>query len=236
MVMSITMCKDVSLPDVNRIGLALLTLLLAFGVAPGSGEAQNAAPQEHQDRSPYLDLYVGRYQLTERHFLDITRVGDALYVKATGQGEVQLTPRSETEFVIVGGSLRLMFGFNSRTGEVDHLIFEQGGMGRRAERLAAADIPAAPVAVDLAPDVLARYVGTYEEQPGFAITVSLDDGHLVAGMEGLEAASILPESETEFFYEDSSATLSFELDADGRANRLILHQGGSDLEMQRLDN
>lgn len=214
----------------------LLVLLLSVSV-----DAQQPGQHEDADRAPFLNLYIGRYQLTEGFFLDVTRVGDALYVQATGQPPTQLRPRSQTEFVLVGSNLRLTFEINPLTEEVDYLIFEQSGLGRRAEKLDASDAldalaaPRAREAITLSTDVLARYVGTYEEQPGFAITVSLEDGQLMAGMTGQTARPMLAESETEFFYERSNATVSFEVDDDGQADRLILHQGGSDVAMNRLE-
>ncbi len=53
-------------------------------------------------------------------------------------------------------------------------------------------------------------------------------------MDGLPAQTILPESETEFFYEDARGSLTFEVGSDGAVDRLILHQGGSDVTMNRL--
>ena len=208
---------------------------LAFGV-PGMTNAQPSSADRDGDRAPFLNDYVGRYQVTERFALDITRVGDALYAQATGQRPAQLRPRSETEFVIVGSSLRLIFAVDPVTGAVDHLVFEQGGFGRRAERLEASTVPVARQALVLAEAALSRYVGTYEEQPGFAITVRRVDGRLVAGLTGQEPELIVPESEREFFYEHSAARLSFDLAGDGPATGVTLRQGGSDVSMTRLDD
>ncbi len=208
---------------------------LLVGLAPTVPVvAQNPGQHDDADRAPFLNLYVGQYQLTKSFFLDITRVGDALYIQATGQSRAQLRPRSRTEFVIVGSGLRLTFGIDPLSEEIDHLIFEQGGLGRRAEKLSESEMAPARAAVTLNSDILARYVGTYEEQPGFAITITLEGGQLMAGMGGQTATPILPESETEFFYQSSGARVSFEMGGDGQADRLILHQGGSSLRMDRI--
>ena len=180
-----------------------------------------------------MNDYIGQYRLTDSFRLDITRVGDALYVQGTGQPRAQLRPRSQTEFVIVGSSLRLIFEYNALTGEVDHLVYELSGLGRRAEKLSETERVVLPRAVTLSPDALALYVGTYEEQPGFAITVTLESGQLMAGMEGGDARVLLAESETSFFYEDATARVTFEMGDDGEVERLILHQGGSAVEMNR---
>ncbi len=216
----------------HAAALALLAVVTSHGSA-ADANAQRPGQHNDADRAPFLNNYVGQYRLTDSFRLDITRVGDALYVQGTGQPRAQLRPRSQTEFVIVGSSLRLLFEYNALTGEVDHLVYELSGLGRRAEKLSETERVVLPRAVTLSPDALARYVGSYEEQPGFAITVTLENGQLMAGMEGGDARVLLAESETSFFYEDATARVTFEMGDDGEVERLILHQGGSDVEMNR---
>ena len=182
-----------------------------------------------------LDDYVGRYELTPTFQLTVTREGRAIYLQATGQPRAQLTPRAGHEFVIVGSSLRVIFGVRGDTGEVVDLVFEQGGLGRRAVKLADSAVASGPTRVDLPDAVLARYVGTYEEQPGFAITITRDGDRLLAQLTELVATPISPESETEFFYEDTEARITFHLDDAGAVTALILHQGGSSVEMARIE-
>ena len=183
-----------------------------------------------------LDNYVGRYELTPTFHLTVTREGRAIYLQATGQPRAPLMPRAGHEFVIVGSGLRVIFGVREDTGEVTDLLFEQGGLGRRALKLADDAVPPGPTGIDLPAGVLARYVGTYEEQPGFAITISRADDQLTAQLTDLPGARIFPESETEFFYEDMGARITFRLDDAGAVTALTLHQGDSDLEMTRVES
>ena len=191
------------------------------------------------DPAAFLDTYVGRYQLTATFGLTVTREGDALYVQATGQPRAQLRPRTRTEFVVVGSGLRLIFAVREDTGEVDHLIFEQGGLGRRVEKtseaVGAVDVGARET-VEVSAEILERYVGIYEEQPGFTITITREDSQLLARLTGQAQTAVFPESETEFFYRDTTARLSFRLGLGGEVETLILHQGGSDLRLNRVDN
>ena len=214
-----------------------LNLVVGTLMLVGAPTAQTPSQHTDSDRAAFLDDYVGRYELTPTFILNVMRVGDALYVQGPGQSAAQMSARSETEFVIVGSNLRIVFGFEPNSGRVDHLIFEQAGVGRRAPKLdGVTNAGAAREVADLAPEALRRFVGTYEEQPGFAITISLEDGRLSAGLGDQPKRIVLPESETEFFYEDSSARLSFELGANGKVERLILHEGGSDVSMDRVNN
>ncbi len=182
-----------------------------------------------------LQSYVGRYELTPTFHLTVTREGRAVYVQATGQPRAPLTPRVGHEFVIVGSSLRVIFSVDEDTGLVVDLLCEMGGLGRRAVKLADAAAPPAPTRIALPVAALPRYVGTYEEQPGFGITITQSGDHLMAQVTELAAAPIYPVSETEFFYEDARGSITFRVDGARVVTALTLHQGGSDLEMPRVD-
>ena len=212
-----------------------LSLVVGVLVLVGSPTAQTPGRHYDGDRTPFLNDYVGQYGLTPTFMLNVMRVGDALYVRGPRQSATQMHAQSQTEFVLARSRSRIIFGVNLISREVDHLIFEQDGEGRRAEKLfeiaASADTPAHVIA----PDTLQRYVGTYEEQPGFAITISFEDGRLWAGMEGQPKRTLLPTSDTDFLYENSTARLSFEVGTAGEVERLILYQGGSDLLLDRKD-
>jgi len=209
------------------VALAMSTLSI-----PASGYAQGPI---HVDPL-LLGRYVGQYELSAAYVLTILVESDRLYVRALGRGTRLLVPASETEFIEVESGLRIMFGIREDTREVDHLVFEQQGFGRRANKVTSEvglDPETRPAMV-LSDDVLSRYVGEYEEQPGFGISISKDGNQLVAQMTDQELVEIFAESETEFFYRDTNTRISFRLGND-LAEALILHQGGVDLEMRRLD-
>lgn len=213
--------------------LGWLRVLVGLAVVGLAGPVPVSAGQPNPSTTG-LDSYVGRYELTPSFHLNVTREGRAIYLQATGQPRAQLTPRSLHEFVLVGSSLRVMFNVRADTGEVLDLVFEQGGLGRRAVKLDAAAVVPGRSSIDLAPEVLSAYVGTYEEQPGFGIVITLADGGLLAQMTEMPVALILLVSPTEFFYRDSSARVTFRVDGTGAATALTLHQGGSDVEMPRV--
>ncbi len=87
------------------------------------------------------------------------------------------------------------------------------------------------VAVDAA--TLEKYVGVYELAPTFAITVTLEDGQLMAQATGQDKFPIFPESATEFFYKVVDAQISFVVGDDGTVEKLVLHQNGADMPAAR---
>ena len=83
--------------------------------------------------------------------------------------------------------------------------------------------------VDVSPEVLKSYEGTYALSLLFAITITVEDGKLMAQATGQEKCQIFPESESKFFYKVVNAQITFEKNKDGKVTKLILHQNGQDL-------
>ena len=217
---------------INRARRRLAGLLLAAVLAPAAASAQRPV---HVDPL-LLEQYIGRYQLSANYILAIFVDGDRLYVRAPNRGTRLLVPTSETEFIEVESGLRITFRIRADTRRVDHLVFEQEGYGRRADRISA-EVgldPATRPALTLPEATLERYVGLYEEQPGFGIAITREDARLLARMTDQDAIEIFAESETDFFYRDRDVRISFRLEG-GTADALVWRQGGAALEMRRMD-
>ena len=210
----------------------LAGVLLLAALAPAVASAQRPV---HVD--PLLmEQYVGQYRLSANYVLTIFVENDRLYVRAPNRGTRLLVPASETEFIEVESGLRIEFRIRADTRRVDHLVFEQEGYGRRADRISS-DVgvnPATRPALSLSEAMLARYVGRYEEQPGFAIAITRAGDQLLARMTDQDALAIFAESETDFFYRDRNARISFRMDGD-TVEALVWRQGGAALEMRRMD-
>lgn len=217
------------LPSRARRRLAALLLLAALAPA--------AAAQRPVRVDPFvLSQYIGEYRLSANYVLTILVEDDRLYVRAPNRGTRLLVPTSETEFIEVESGLRITFRIRADTRRVDHLVFEQAGYGRRADRISSAVgvDPATRSALELPVATLDRYVGLYEEQPGFAIAITREGDRLLARMTEQEATAIFAESETDFFYRDRDARISFRVEGD-TVEALVWRQGGAALEMRRMD-
>ena len=90
-------------------------------------------------------------------------------------------------------------------------------------------------AIDLPAAVLSRYVGAYEigastrfGAPGIHIDITMKDGALILTPANQPPAHLWPASETEFFFKEIPATITFTRDAGGAVTGLMLHNGGED--------
>jgi D-alanyl-D-alanine-carboxypeptidase/D-alanyl-D-alanine-endopeptidase len=89
--------------------------------------------------------------------------------------------------------------------------------------------------ITLDPKILARYPGKYELAPTFHITVTLEDGKLFLQATAQPKFPLFAEAEKEFFLKVVDAQITFEVDGDGPATKLVLHQNGRDLPGKRTE-
>ena len=78
------------------------------------------------------------------------------------------------------------------------------------------------------------YVGRYEFAPNVIMTVTNEDDHLFTQVTGQRKIEIFPESERDFVARDVDAKITFEVDGDGRATALVVHQAGREMRATRI--
>ncbi|HTE23700.1 serine hydrolase [Flavitalea sp.] len=83
-------------------------------------------------------------------------------------------------------------------------------------------------------DALKTYIGKYEMNPGFNITISLESNQLKAGATNQPTFDIYPEAENTFFVKLFDAKLEF-LKTGDKVDRLVLHQNGTQSTAKRIE-
>jgi hypothetical protein len=106
-----------------------------------------------------------------------------------------------------------------------YVILHQGGRDQKAVKKSDTVSERKEIAVPR--NVLEKYVGAYELQPGFDLVVTLEGDQLMTQVTGQEKAPIFAESETKFFLKVVDAQIEF------AGDHLILHQGSQDISAKR---
>ena len=84
-------------------------------------------------------------------------------------------------------------------------------------------------------DLLAVYAGKYKVASlGVVFEFSLEDGKLIFSMEGQPEMELLPRSDSVFDFKDVDATVTFQLNDEGKADDAHFTQGSAELELSRL--
>jgi hypothetical protein len=91
-------------------------------------------------------------------------------------------------------------------------------------------------AIDVRPDILARYVGKYQLAPNFILEVTAKGNELYGQATAQPMLRLWAESETSFFLKEVDAQVDFVRDAQGNATALVLHQNGQNVTAPKLPN
>ena len=87
----------------------------------------------------------------------------------------------------------------------------------------------------LSAEILDRYVGVYELQPGFKIEITREGTQLKAQATGQPQFDLFPQSETRFYLKVVDAQVEFHPGDDGVAESLTLFQGGLEMNGPRVE-
>ncbi len=90
------------------------------------------------------------------------------------------------------------------------------------------------VAVD--PEKFDALAGSYQLMPNFTLTFTRDGHRFISQGTGQPQVEIFPESEHEYFATAVDAQITFDVDKQGRASGMVLHQNGRDMPGKRLDD
>jgi len=180
-----------------------------------------------------FDTYVGEYELTKDIVFTISRETNRFYVQLTGQNKLEMFPKTENQFFLKIVDAQITFHKNE-AGEVTHLVLHQNKVDQRAIKKGMT-LELDQTEVSLSDEMLKRYVGQYEVQPGIFFTITQDKSQLKARLSGQPAVEIYPESETRFFYKIVDAQIDFHADEEGLITGLTLHQAGRDIKAKKVE-
>jgi CubicO group peptidase (beta-lactamase class C family) len=137
--------------------------------------------------------------------------------------------------VVPGQQLGVVVLSNQETGRISQLgeLVARAALGYEVQPLP----PQKPIPVrkEMAVDaaILAKYVGVYQLPVGGDVTVSMEDGKLLINATGQIKVPIFAESPTEFFCKLVDAKFTFVVGPDGNITKLVVHQGGANIEAPR---
>jgi serine-type D-Ala-D-Ala carboxypeptidase/endopeptidase len=93
--------------------------------------------------------------------------------------------------------------------------------------------PSRPSAVVVAPEDIEPLVGSYKLAPTVSVTITRDADQLFVQLTGQPKIKFFPESKDRYFCRLVEASVSFDRDAEGKIERLVVHQNGQDLPAPR---
>jgi hypothetical protein len=190
-----------------------------------------------------LDNYVGTYQLNPQLIFTVTRSGDTLLVRRTGERGYLVHPYSDHDFfyTVIAAQLSFVSGSDGKTSA---LVLHEEGRDRAAKRvdsalaqaldskLAEQREPHTMVRID--PRLIDGYVGRYRNSASEIIATREGD-QLFVQVTGYARYAVYPYTDRDFFATLAPAQISFAGDATGKATQLIRHEHGADAVLERVE-
>jgi CubicO group peptidase (beta-lactamase class C family) len=130
--------------------------------------------------------------------------------------------------------LEIGLGWHIRT-EGDPVIWHNGGTGGY-RTFVGYDPKKRVVSTSRSPSIRRSSTATLEATnwPNFILTITRNGDRLFAQATGQGRFGIFPESEKDYFAKVADIQITFEVDAQGRATGLVVHQLGQDTPAKRI--
>ncbi len=208
--------RDDDGPDAICVKLAAL----AIGKPFITREAQDMPADD------ILRTYIGSYVFDDGSTRTINLGDGTFYSQRKGGQRVRLLPSGKDSFSYEGSFSEITF--NSGPEGKMEAIFKNRIKETRGVRTD--EVSPAPVAIELDPALMKPFTGIYEIAPGFSLTITLEDGKLMAQATGQDKFELFPESPVKFFLTVVDAKIEFFRSDSEEVEYLILYQGGQEIK------
>ena len=181
-------------------------------------------------KDSFLKSLTGVYEFEDGKTRYITYKDGRLHSQLKGSAEFPLFPVSKYRFHFEDSFSRYDFT-KAKDGTVNVVMHQRDGKtkGHRSDK----PLPEEENEVNVKPDILKDYVGVYELQPGFNITITYNEGQLISQATGQSKIKIYPKSKTRFFLKKVDAEIEFIRNEQDQVQSLILYQGGREMKGKR---
>ncbi|MFT3796616.1 serine hydrolase [Flavobacterium sp.] len=176
-----------------------------------------------------LKRWVGAYQF-EDTVRFITLADGALYSTREGGRPFRLLPVSENEFKFEDSFTTYEFTLKNGKKQAVYVNRINKSIGNQTDK----KLPSERKAMVLSKEMLVKYVGVYELQPSFQITIDYQDDRLLAKATGQPSVGLFAETDNRFFIKEINAQIVFDFETDGTVKSLRFIQGSQQMEGRKI--
>lgn len=182
-----------------------------------------------------LDQYTGVYENKKGEQRIISTEDGALYSQRSGGEKFKIMPLASDQFFFEKSFARIRF-VREKSGDkkVVSAIVSDRSASDNLWTKTNKPMPAARAEIQLTETQVAPFTGEYQLMPGFNIAVTREGARLYCQATGQERFEIYPATPTRFFLKVVQADIEFYPDEKGVVNKMVLFQGGREMEGKRI--
>jgi CubicO group peptidase (beta-lactamase class C family) len=181
-----------------------------------------------------LEPYVGVYEHPKDGQRVITLEDGSLYSMRTGGSKFKLVPFTPNQFYFEESFARISFVQEKGTKKVQQAVVSDRTANDHVWVRTDKPLPAARAEIKVPEAELEKYVGEYQLMPGFNIAITREGQRLFAQATGQDRLELFAEKPARFFMKVVAADIEFYPDGTAKAPRLVLFQGGQEMEGKRV--
>ena len=177
-----------------------------------------------------LEKWVGAYEFEGEVIRYITLENGQLYSQREGSSKFKIFPLDSNRFYFDGTMSEYVFSMSNGKRETIFKSRINATKGYETNKR-----PVEKESVVINPAILKEYIGKYELQPNFLITVTMKDDKIFGQATGQPQFEMFAENTTNFFLKVVQAKIVFNKNDEGKVSSLILYQNGQELEGNKIE-
>jgi len=209
-----------------KVPYTISTKMAAIAIGKPFPDIKDAIPVKSEE----LKKFVGVYDFADSSSRIITLVDNQLYSRRPESTKFKLIAFKKNTFTYEGDFANIEFVVNGEEIKAFFTSRIHKTTGVKTDKAISTNKE-----IKLETKVLEQYLGVYEIQPGFDITVTLDGNKLMTQATGQQKSQIFPESQTKFFLKVVDAKIEFVANDKGLFDSFVLYQGGQEVPGKKKD-
>jgi D-alanyl-D-alanine carboxypeptidase len=182
-----------------------------------------------------LSEYVGAYRIDEDTVREVTVADGQLFTQRSGGGRTPAFPHADDAFFYEQSRSHFVFERDDAGAVVRMLMYQQGGDEAEVAVRDTEVVSDERETAEVSPELYDLWAGDYQIGPAFVLTVRREGDRLISQATGQPPFELHPSSSTRYFVREFPAEIEFIPGDDGRASKIVLHQGGQEIPAPRAE-
>ncbi|MBU2928525.1 serine hydrolase [Winogradskyella psychrotolerans] len=212
--------------DCGSVG-AITTNIAAMAIGKPFPKKEDAITLNTEQLSQWL----GAYEFDNNIIRHITIKDNQLFSQREGSTNLKIYPMTASNFIFDGGSTSYDFYFENEQRMVKMTTNGNTSIGRGIDKAP----PSERKEIQLSNEILTEYIGKYEIQPMFHISISVRDNKTYAIATGQGEVEIFANEKDKFFLKVVPAEILFNRSTEGKIESLTLNQGGQQMLGKKIE-
>jgi CubicO group peptidase (beta-lactamase class C family) len=212
--------------DCGNVG-AITTNIAAIALGKPFPKKEDAIALQKEQ----LAKWVGAYEFEGGVIRHITLKDNQLFSQREASTKLEIYPMTATNFIFDGGNTSYDFYTENEKRMAKFTASGNTIIGHGIDKAP----PAERQVIMLPTDVLSQYIGKYELQPTFIISIVVRENQLFAQATGQPEFEIFASEKDQFFLKAVPAEVTFNRSTNGTVESLTLKQGGQEMPAKKIE-